>query len=68
VPGTAAVGVAFPPEAPVAAISVAAISARLDEARRGEVAVALHRHAQALSRLLAAAPGGAREDRPARPR
>lgn len=64
VPGTAAVAVAFPPDAPVAAISVAAISARLDETRRAEVAAALHRQVQGLLRLLATA-SGAREERPA---
>jgi DNA-binding IclR family transcriptional regulator len=37
-PGLAAVGVAFPAEDPVAAISVAAISSRLNPARRAEVA------------------------------
>lgn len=37
-PGTAAVGVAFPPENPVAAVSVAAISSRLGPTRRVEVA------------------------------
>jgi DNA-binding IclR family transcriptional regulator len=37
-PGLAAVGVAFPAEDPVAAISVAAISSRLGPARRAEVA------------------------------
>jgi DNA-binding IclR family transcriptional regulator len=48
-PGTAAVGVAFPTNEPVAALSVAAISSRLDEARRREVAAALQRHAKQLS-------------------
>ncbi|RYY72777.1 MAG: IclR family transcriptional regulator, partial [Comamonadaceae bacterium] len=37
-PGTAAVGVAFPPDNPIAAVSVAAISSRLGPARRAEVA------------------------------
>lgn len=51
-PGTAAIGVAIPSLAPTAAISVAAIVARLDGARRVEVAAELQRHAQLLSRLL----------------
>jgi DNA-binding IclR family transcriptional regulator len=55
-PGTAAVGVAFPPDDPVAAISVAAVSARLDAERRVEVAQALQRRVQRLARALAA-PG-----------
>lgn len=37
-PGTAAIGIAFPPENPIAAISVAAISGRLESHRRNEVA------------------------------
>jgi DNA-binding IclR family transcriptional regulator len=37
-PGTAAIGIAFPPENPIAALSVAAISGRLDSLRRDEVA------------------------------
>jgi DNA-binding IclR family transcriptional regulator len=55
--GVAAVGVALPgehPNAPIhAAISVAAISSRLDAARRAEVGAALQRHARGLGRLLA---------------
>ncbi len=51
-PGTAAVGVALPTSEPFAAISVAAISARLDESRRVEVAAALQRQALRLSQLL----------------
>lgn len=50
-PGTAAVGVSIP-AAPGAAISVTAISTRLDETRRQEVASELQRHARLLSRLL----------------
>ena len=53
VAGTAAVGLALPADNPVAAISVAAISARLDPARRIEVAAALQRHTRRLARLLA---------------
>ncbi len=51
-PGTAAVGVAIPALAPTAAISVAAIGSRLDEARRLQVAAELQVHVQLLSRLL----------------
>lgn len=51
-PGTAALGVAFPAHAPFAAISVAAISARLDATRRVEVAAALQRQVRALERAL----------------
>lgn len=51
-PGTAAVGVTIPAFAPMAAISVAAISSRLDENRRPQIAAELHRHALLLSRLL----------------
>lgn len=53
IPGTAAVGVAFPPDNPIAAISVAAISTRLDEARRVEVAKALQQQARRLTKILA---------------
>jgi DNA-binding IclR family transcriptional regulator len=55
VPGTAAVGVAVPGDDVVAALSVAAISSRLDEARRVEVAALLQRHVQRLARSLAGA-------------
>lgn len=51
-PGTAAVGVTIPTLAPMAAISVAAISSRLDENRRPLIAAELQRHALLLSRLL----------------
>mgnify|MGYP001765357946 CR=1 FL=1 len=51
-PGTAAVGVAIPALSPTAAISVAAISSRLDEQRRAVVAAELQRHARLLGRLL----------------
>ncbi|MCD2514344.1 IclR family transcriptional regulator [Comamonas endophytica] len=37
-PGTAAIGIAFPPDNPIAALSVAAISGRLESHRRDEVA------------------------------
>lgn len=58
-PGTAAVGVAFPAGAPVAALSVAAISSRLDEHRRREVAGLLHQQAQRLSGVLRSSLAGA---------
>ncbi len=51
-PGTAAVGVTIGTLEPMAAISVAAISARLDVARRREVAAELRRQALLLSRQL----------------
>lgn len=51
-PGTAAVGVTIPALAAGAAISVAAISIRLDVARRQEVAAELQRHVRLLSKLL----------------
>lgn len=54
VPGTAAVGIAFPAEAPVAAISVAAISSRLDASRRIDVADELRRQVRRLEAELAA--------------
>lgn len=52
-PGVAAIGVAFPADDPIAAISVAAISARLDPARRAAVAAELQRHARELTGALA---------------
>lgn len=42
-PGTASMGVAFPPNNPVAAISVAAISGRLQAERRDAIAQHMHR-------------------------
>jgi DNA-binding IclR family transcriptional regulator len=57
-PGTAAVGVAFPAGAPVAALSVAAISARLDEARRAEIGALLRQQAHRLSGVLEKALAG----------
>lgn len=57
-PGVAAIGVAFPADDPIAAISVAAISARLDPARRAMVAAELQRHARQLTQALAG--GGAK--------
>ena len=54
--GVAAVGVAFPHGAPVAALSVAAISARLDEERRENIAALLKRHLLVLERRLDVEP------------
>lgn len=51
-PGTAAVGVTIPALVPTAAISVAAISSRLDEKRRASIAAELQRHAVLLGRIL----------------
>jgi DNA-binding IclR family transcriptional regulator len=62
--GTAAVGVAFPADAPFAAVSVAAISARLDETRRSRVAAQLKRQVREIAASLKARPpsGPARRD------
>ena len=51
-PGIAAVGVTIPTLAPMAAISVTAISSRLDESRRQQVAMELQGQARLLGRLL----------------
>ncbi|MDN8614210.1 IclR family transcriptional regulator [Variovorax ginsengisoli] len=53
-PGTAAVGVAFPPKNPIAAISVAAISSRLGPARRVEVAKIIQKQVRGICALLRA--------------
>lgn len=45
-PGTGSIGIAFPPGNPVAAISVAAISGRLQPARRQEIAQLMRREVQ----------------------
>ncbi|MDM0021226.1 IclR family transcriptional regulator [Variovorax saccharolyticus] len=59
-PGTAAVGVAFPPNNPIAAISVAAISNRLGPARRVEVAKIIQKQVRTICTLLQShAPGPA---------
>ena len=50
-PGTASMGVAFPPANPVAAISVAAISGRLQPERRELIAEQMHREVR---RIVAA--------------
>ncbi|MEB0113774.1 IclR family transcriptional regulator [Variovorax sp. RTB1] len=54
-PGTASIGVAFPPDNPVAAISVAAIAGRLLPERRQEIARQMHREVEKLVVALAAA-------------
>ncbi len=51
-PGTAAVGIAFPPENPIAAISVAAISSRLGPERRLAVAAIIRKQVDILCGLL----------------
>lgn len=51
-PGTAAVGVAFPPKNPIAAISVAAISSRLGPSRRVEVAKIIQKQVRVICTLL----------------
>jgi DNA-binding IclR family transcriptional regulator len=53
-PGTAAVGVAFPPKNPIAAISVAAISSRLGPSRRVEVARIIQKQVRLICTLLQA--------------
>jgi len=53
-PGTAAVGVAFPPKNPIAAISVAAISSRLGPSRRVEVARIIQKQVRGICALLQA--------------
>jgi DNA-binding IclR family transcriptional regulator len=54
-PGTASIGVAFPPDNPVAAISVAAIAGRLLPERRQEIARQMHREVEKLVVAMAAA-------------
>lgn len=54
-PGTASIGVAFPPHNPVAAISVAAISGRLQPERREVIAKHLHREVNKIVTLMEAA-------------
>lgn len=61
-PGTAAVGVTIPTLAPMAAISVAAISSRLDVRRREQVAAQLQRQAALLGRLMEGGIAPADED------
>lgn len=58
-PGTAAVGVAFPPDNPIAAISVAAISGRLGPARRALVAKVIQQQVQLICAQLPSAGSGA---------
>lgn len=63
-PGAAAIGVAFPPDNPIAAVSVAAISSRMGPARRAEVAKIIHQQVRAICVLLeakSAAPSSGRD-------
>jgi DNA-binding IclR family transcriptional regulator len=53
-PGTAAIGVAFPQGNPVAAISVSALSGRLEQPRREEIAQELHRQLRKISDKIVA--------------
>lgn len=57
-PGSAAVGVAFPANNPVAAISVAALSSRMEPARRAEIAREIQKQARIVCEAMsvAAAP------------
>ncbi len=54
-PGTASMGVAFPPGNPVAAISVAAISSRLQPERRELIAQQMHREVRKIVAAMGAA-------------
>ena len=54
-PGTASMGVAFPPHNPVAAISVAAISSRLQPERREIIAQQMHREVRKIVAAMGAA-------------
>ncbi len=54
-PGTAAVGVAFATESPVAAISLSAISSRLEPGRREDIAQRMQQEVRKISGLLATA-------------
>jgi DNA-binding IclR family transcriptional regulator len=60
-PGTASMGVAFPPSNPVAAISVAAISDRLQPERREVIAQQMHREVRKIVAVLAVAASSANE-------
>lgn len=51
-PGTAAVGIAFPADNPIAAISVAAISSRMGPKRRAQVARAIQQQVRAICAQL----------------
>jgi DNA-binding IclR family transcriptional regulator len=55
-PGTASMGVAFPPHNPVAAISVAAISERLLPKRREVIAQQMHREVRKIVAAMGAEP------------
>jgi DNA-binding IclR family transcriptional regulator len=49
IPGTAAIGMAFPQDNPMGAISVAAISGRLEQPRRDDIANEMRRQVQRLA-------------------
>jgi DNA-binding IclR family transcriptional regulator len=66
-PGTAAVGVAFAAQSPVAAISLSAISSRLEPGRREDIARRMHQEILKISGVLAGG-GPAAVDRPAGPK
>lgn len=51
-PGTAAIGVAFAAESPVAAISLSAISSRLEPGRREEISRRMHREIRTISSTM----------------
>lgn len=55
-PGAAAIGVAFPPDNPIAAVSVAAISSRMGPTRRAEVAKIIEQQVRAICVLLESQP------------
>jgi DNA-binding IclR family transcriptional regulator len=52
-PGSAAIGVAFPPQNPVGAISIAALATRLDERRRAQLAEKMQREVEGINAALA---------------
>lgn len=56
-PGSAALGVAFPAEHPVAAISVAAISGRMPDTRHAELAATVRAQVAAIAGVLATLRG-----------
>ena len=66
-PGTASIGVAFPPDNPVAAISVAAISGRLLPERREEVARHIQREVRRIVTAMGTAAAAGDSDRASLP-
>ena len=57
-PGTAAIGIAFPADNPIAALSVAAISGRLESHRRDEVARLMRPQIRAICEAMARQAAG----------